>query len=201
MMAIAAASNSERNSGRNEVSIVNQCRYLGIIFFSCGFFIKAINALTDKAKPEGLFQTEATRSTKRCAPNDKTIRYACYANIVLQQWNMSTLCHEKDVRHHICDKQLYEKLNVKLCKYILGVGKHATNAAVLGELGRYPMTLKFLTQGIKFWDRIRSENVTGLANTMESKRDSMGHLGTHLVSVGLKGAKMDSFWVAIFCSG
>ena len=38
-------------------------------------------------------------------------------------------------------------------------------------------------------------------NTMESKRDSMGHLGTHLVSVGFKGAKMDSFWVAIFCSG
>ena len=31
---------------------------------------------------------------------------------------------------------------------------------------------------------------------MESKRDSMGHLGTHLVSVGLKGDKMDSFWVA-----
>ena len=37
--------------------------------------------------------------------------------------------------------------------------------------------------------------------TMESKRDSMGHLGTHLVSVGLKGAKMDAFWVAIFRCG
>ena len=40
-----------------------------------------------------------------------------------------------------------------------------------------------------------------VSNTMESKRDSMGHLGTHLVSVGLKPAKMDSFWVAIYCSG
>ena len=30
-------------------------------------------------------------------------------------------------------------------------------------------------------------------NTMESKRDSMGHLGTHLVSVGLKGAKWTHF--------
>ena len=38
-------------------------------------------------------------------------------------------------------------------------------------------------------------------NTMESKRDSMGHLGTHLVSVSLNMAKMDSIWVAIFCSG
>ena len=38
-------------------------------------------------------------------------------------------------------------------------------------------------------------------HTMESKRDSMGHLGTHLVSVSLSRAKMDSFWVAIFCSG
>ena len=44
-------------------------------------------------------------------------------------------------------------------------------------------------------------DLTHIIYTMESKRDSMGHLGTHLVSVGLKGAKIDSFWVAIFCSG
>ena len=40
-----------------------------------------------------------------------------------------------------------------------------------------------------------------ILNTMESKRDSMGHLGTHLISVSLNRAKMDSFWVVIFCSG
>ena len=36
--------------GGNEDSTVNQYCYLGIIFFSCGYFTKAINALTDKAK-------------------------------------------------------------------------------------------------------------------------------------------------------
>ena len=48
---------------------------------------------------------------------------------------------------------------------------------------------------------IKPKAILAQHNTMESKRDSMGHLGTHLVSVGLKGAKMDLFWVAIFRSG
>ena len=103
----------------------------------------------------------------------------------------------------ICDKQPYEKLNVELCKYILGVGKHATNAAVLGELGRYPLTLKFLTQGIKFWDRIRSENFTGLAK--DSFKESFKpqtntcptqHTWAHYISLLLTNLNHSHVWSA-----
>ena len=32
-----------------------------------------------------------------------------------------------------------EKLNIKFCKYILGVNKKTTKLAVLGELGKFPI--------------------------------------------------------------
>jgi hypothetical protein len=37
-----------------------------------------------------------------------------------------------------------EKAHFKLCKYSIKVGGKATNSAVMGELGRYPLFLKFL---------------------------------------------------------
>ena len=42
----------------------------------------------------------------------------------------------KDNFFTICNNSPIEKLNIKLCKYILGVPKSSTNDAVRGELGR-----------------------------------------------------------------
>ena len=39
----------------------------------------------------------------------------------------------------IFDDLHIEKLNVTFCKYLLGVNKKASNLAVKGELGRYPL--------------------------------------------------------------
>ena len=52
--------------------------------------------------------------------------------------------------------RLVEKLNVKLCKYVLGVGKHATNAAVTGEVGRYPIALKLIRHSYNYWNRLNA---------------------------------------------
>jgi hypothetical protein len=38
----------------------------------------------------------------------------------------------------------FEKLNLKFCKYILGVTKKYTNIAVLSELGGYPLYISIL---------------------------------------------------------
>ena len=35
-----------------------------------------------------------------------------------------------------------DKAHFKLCKYSIKVGKKATNSAVMGELGRYPLFLE-----------------------------------------------------------
>ena len=54
---------------------------------------------------------------------------------------------------YINDKKIYdsaipEKFNVKLCKYILGSEKYSVNDAVHGELGRYPVMIKVLSNGL-----------------------------------------------------
>ena len=55
---------------------------------------------------------------------------------------------------HSCDNAVIEKINVKLCKYLLGVGKRTTNAAVRGELGRYPLLINLTTHSFKYWMKI-----------------------------------------------
>lgn len=43
----------------------------------------------------------------------------------------------------------FEKINLRFCKSLLGVHRKATNAAVLGDLGRYPLMIFILKQAIK----------------------------------------------------
>ena len=50
----------------------------------------------------------------------------------------------------------FEKLNMKFCKYILGVSKMCTNIAVLSELGRYPLYINVLTHLFLFWHRLEN---------------------------------------------
>ena len=47
-----------------------------------------------------------------------------------------------------------EKLNIKFCKYILGVHKKASNYAVLGELGRYPLYISIICTILKYYNRL-----------------------------------------------
>ena len=49
--------------------------------------------------------------------------------------------------------QHIEKLNIKFCKYLLGVNKKASNLAVRGELGRYPLYIDVVLSMIKYWIR------------------------------------------------
>ena len=44
----------------------------------------------------------------------------------------------------LCDSTYCEKLNIRLCKYLLCVGKRTTNAAVPAELGRFPISFNVI---------------------------------------------------------
>ena len=47
-----------------------------------------------------------------------------------------------------------EKLNVKVCKYLLGVNKNASNLEVRGKLGRYQLFIDVVLSLIKYWVRL-----------------------------------------------
>ena len=51
----------------------------------------------------------------------------------------------------------FEKLHLRYMKIILGVHSKATNAAVRGELGRYPLALCIVKSMMGFWDHIENE--------------------------------------------
>ena len=64
-----------------------------------------------------------------------------------------------------------ESLHIKFCKYTLGVNVKATNIAVMGELGRYPLGIDILVQMFKFHEHVQTHtNVLVLAAFKESNK-------------------------------
>ena len=55
----------------------------------------------------------------------------------------------------LCDSLYVEKLNITLCKYVLGVDKYATNAAVTGECGRHPVAIRLILHCYNYWKRFK----------------------------------------------
>ena len=56
----------------------------------------------------------------------------------------------------------YEKLNLKFCKYLLGVNKRSTNIAVLSELGKMPLFISHITAMFTFLHRLENSDSNSL---------------------------------------
>ena len=73
--------------------------------------------------------------------------------------------------HHISCLQKgqlpQEKLRLKFCKYILGFNSRATNLAVRGETGRYPLLLQILANMFKYLMYIKSSKNDLLTETFQ----------------------------------
>ena len=53
-----------------------------------------------------------------------------------------------------CNDLIIEKLDIKACKFILGLNKRSTNAAARGELGRFPLLFSIIINMINYWIRL-----------------------------------------------
>ena len=56
------------------------------------------------------------------------------------------------------DNLQYEKLHTSFLKSIMGVNKYSSNLAILGESGRYPISIKIIALCIKYWHTIVTGN-------------------------------------------
>ena len=61
------------------------------------------------------------------------------------------------------------KLHIRFLKYVLGAQRKATNAAVFGELGIFPITIEVLCNTIKYFKRLHSEPINLLACTLKER--------------------------------
>ena len=50
-----------------------------------------------------------------------------------------------------------EKLNLHLCRNILGLSKKPSSLAVLGELGQFPIEILCFTKMIKYWHHLKAK--------------------------------------------
>ena len=76
-------------------------------------------------------------------------------------WAPYSLINVKEENiYELCDKNGIESVNLKVCKFVLGVKRNAANAAVRGELGLYPVAIDMLSHSIKYFLRVTSQTPT-----------------------------------------
>jgi hypothetical protein len=146
--------------------MVQNYLYLGIIFNASGNFTQAVSNLRDKAIKAYFNLVKKT--------------YSCTVNLSLKLFEflvkpiMNYGCeiwmpyYWKDLNdtnmYNICDKVLTEKLHVKFLKSVLGVHRHASNAAVRGEVGSFPVLISQSKQSIKYLVRLSKMSFDSLAH-------------------------------------
>jgi len=64
----------------------------------------------------------------------------------------SKLCNYDLILH----RPAYEMVHTNFMKVVLGTSKYTSNMSVLGELGRFPVSIKALALGVKYWHNVAS---------------------------------------------
>ena len=139
----------------NPIEIVQWYCYLGVIFSSCGTFTRAIKALHDKAcKAFFSLKKVDTRNNAELSLKLFDVLVTPILTYAIEIWGPSLIDKNKISRDHslkcLLDSPCCENLNVKLCKYVLGIGRKSCNDAARGELGRHPILLLTMHRWINY---------------------------------------------------
>jgi hypothetical protein len=151
------------NYGNVNLKITNEYCYLGIVFVPSGSFSKAMLRLQEKAtKAYFKIRHNLSSSSYNCSIKLFTSLIQpilSYGSEVWAPYLLKTLNNTNFLT--ICDKLPSETLHIKVCKLILGVHKKATNNAVRGELGRFPILITMLSLAIKYWWSLNDKCMKG----------------------------------------
>ena len=151
------------NINNQSIECVKTYKYLGIMLTASGKFQRAQKVLFNKAMKASYKLYKEVNSLN---PNVNTVLHLfdhTICPILLYGCeNWGTLSAYKINNNNLSLFETFkdwdfEKLNVKFCKYLLGVNKKSTNIAVLSELGRYPIYLKLITQVLSYWHMLENE--------------------------------------------
>ncbi len=149
----------------HQLDTVKCYTYLGIQMTLNGNFNNAVTTLTNKAR-KALYRVKNSIAKTNVTPDlslhiyDTLIKpistYGCdvWGAYIKDVNKMFDIQYQQ---YNVFDKLRFEKLNLKYCKFILGVNRKASNAATRGELGRYPIIIFIIKQVIKNWLRISGD--------------------------------------------
>lgn len=128
-----------------QIEEVEQFCYLGIMFTKNGNLHQAVKSLSEQASKAmhnllGVFKRIPLDIKTKLALFDRMITpILLYGSEVWGIYNYTEV----------------DKIHITFCKYILGVRKQTSTNAILGDLGRFPLSLLALERSLKYWCRIK----------------------------------------------
>jgi hypothetical protein len=149
------SSNKEFRFNNLVVMINNSYRYLGIVFNSVstirGDIVKT-NAvhLKDKAIKAIFASLKKTQHIGKLSPKVGLQLFDSYILPILEYGSEIWATREYEI---------LEKVQLKYLKMLLGVKNTTCSKAVLGEVGRFPLSLRQKISVVKYWISIKRRNV------------------------------------------
>ena len=141
--------------------------YLGIVFNCSGNFNNAVDRLTEQAR-KALFKLQQKNVQNHIG---LTLFETLIVPILRYCFEVWGPFYGKNLNadniFQICEKLPIEKIHTKFCRFLLGVHRKATNAAVRAELGCHPLFINFCDHSAKYW--LSLCNSTSSSDTLVKK--------------------------------
>jgi exonuclease III len=150
---------------------VQEYKYLGIIFNAAGTFTKAQEELYNKGT-KAYFKLSKILTSERCSLStyfsvfDSTVKpILLYGSEIWGTFNtqLQRIKNSKEFKIETgLEKVKAEVLNMRACRYVLGVHKKTSEIAVRGELGRYPLYVDIVCNMLKYFHRVQNDKASEL---------------------------------------
>ena len=128
----------------NEIEIVNNFNYLGVVLSSGGSYVKATNTLAGKAL-KAINSLMAITKEKEVPIDIMLSLFDSFVGPILnygcEVWGFARTDH-------------LERVHSKFCKWLLNVKPSSSNVAIYRELGRLPLFVGRQIRIIKYWLKI-----------------------------------------------
>ena len=166
--------------GDTIIEQVRQYKYLGLIITDSFDLRTTVSNIRDRAR-KALFNLYKLNQQCEIMPRtllnlfekiiEPVLLYGC------EIWG-SSFSHPRNTNAENMWKNILrmptECLNTSFCKRVLMVHSRTTNAAVMGELGRFPVFIKIIGQQIKFWNRMHKDDHKNIL--LEAAAEESGQL-------------------------
>jgi len=134
--------------GRNEIEIVKQYKYLGVIFSANGSFLSARQQNIEQAKKA--MHLLYIRANNSDLPLDLTLKLFDHTIVPILTYGCEIWGYE--------NLDIIERVHREFLRKITMSRKSTPSYMLYGELGRYPLHVTIYSKMIGFWSRTLLEN-------------------------------------------
>ena len=151
--------------GNQNLEVIDSYKYLGITISSSGSYLQGINKLAQKGR-KALFSLRSGIDIY-LLNNPKLVLklYDCMIKPILiygaEVWGQQFHTHLQNNLKNI-ESIEFGKLQSKICKQLLGVGRFISNLAARAGLGRIPVCFYIMKCILRYWIKIENSNQSKL---------------------------------------